>query len=289
MRILAPAKINWTLEVLGKREDGYHEIRSVMQTIDLCDELWAEASDESRFETAAGEPLSEDDLIVRTAKALEGRVARKLPARIRVEKRIPIASGLGGGSSDAAAVLRLLDRLYELGLPAEELATVGASVGSDVPFFVYGGTALVEGRGERVVALPSVPAPWIVLVIPAVMLPDKTKRMYGAVTRDVYTDGSRTESLSQTLSQGIPVSEDSVYNSFECVAYQAFDGLERYRDVLLTHGAQEVHLVGAGPALFALAEGEASAGELAERVQPEDAKVFVVRTLGAEEATAITD
>src|SRR3989442_14923891 len=103
MKTLAPAKINWTLEVLGKREDGYHEIRSVMQTIDLCDELSAELSDSPVFETAKGDPLADDDLIVRVARALEGGVGRVLSGRIRVTKRPPMASGLGRGNSDAAA------------------------------------------------------------------------------------------------------------------------------------------------------------------------------------------
>ena len=167
--------------MLGRREDGYHEIRSVMQTIDLCDELRAERAVESIYETLDGKALASDDLIVRAAKALEERVGGALPALIRVEKRIPVASGLGGGSSDAAATLRLLNELHGIGLSNEELAVVGAEVGSDVPFFLYGGTALVEGRGERVSALPDVEGAWLTIVVPEMEIAEKTTRMYATL------------------------------------------------------------------------------------------------------------
>jgi len=289
VRTVAPAKINWTLEVLGQREDGYHEIRSVMQTIDLCDEVTAERSDRWVFEDADQRPLPEDDLVVRAARALEGRVGGALPARIRIEKRIPVASGLGGGSSDAAAVLRLLNRLHALGRSSEELASMGASVGSDVPFFVYGGTAIVGGRGESVTPLPDAPTVRLVLLAPELKMPEKTKRMYQALTTGDFSGDPRGEALSQRLRQGKGAREEDLYNVFERVAYKVFEELETYRDALLSAGAEAVHLAGAGPTIFTLAESEAAAKGLAERVQVPEAKVFVARTLSVLEATAVTD
>jgi 4-diphosphocytidyl-2-C-methyl-D-erythritol kinase len=289
MRTVAPAKINWTLEVLGRRDDGYHEIRSVMQTIDLCDELWAETSGGSSFETTEGSALPDDDLIPRAARALEERVKRRLPARIRVEKQIPVASGLGGGSSNAAAVLRTLERMWELGMGQETLAEVAAGIGSDAPFFLSGGTGLAEGNGECVRPLSDARTAWLVLLAPPIKIPEKTRRMYQALTAGDFGDGSYGEALTQRLQRGESIREDALYNVFERVADDTFEGLEMYRDALLTAGAEVAHLAGAGPALFTLAENEAAARELSDRVQAPEAKVLVARTLGAAEATAIVE
>jgi len=289
MKTVAPAKINWTLEVLGRRDDGYHEIRSVMQTIDLRDELLAEASEGSSFETTEGSPLPDDDLIPRAARALEERVDGRLPVRIRVEKQIPVASGLGGGSSNAAAVLRTLERMWELGMSQERLAEVAAGIGSDAPFFLSGGTALAEGRGECVRPLPDAPTAWLVLLAPPIKIPEKTRQLYQALKAGDFGDGSYGEALTQRLQRGESIREDALYNVFERVANDTFEGLEMYRDALLTAGAEAAHLAGAGPALFALVESEAAAKGLAERVQAQGAKVIVTRTLTAREATAIVN
>jgi 4-diphosphocytidyl-2-C-methyl-D-erythritol kinase len=289
MRTVAPAKINWTLEVLGRRDDGYHEIRSVMQTIDLCDELLAEASAGPSFDTTEGRRLPDDDLIPRAARALEERVERRLPARIRVEKQIPVASGLGGGSSNAAAVLRTLERMWELRLGQERLAEVAAGIGSDAPFFLSGGTALAEGRGECVRPLPDAPTAWLVLLAPPINIPEKTSRLYRSLRAEDFGDGSYGEALTQRLQRGESIREDALYNAFERVANDTFGGLGIYRNALLTAGAEAAHLAGAGPGLFTLAENEAAARDLSDRVQAPGAKVFVARTLGAAEATAIVE
>jgi 4-diphosphocytidyl-2-C-methyl-D-erythritol kinase len=303
MRTIAPAKINWTLEVLGRRDDGYHEIRSVMQTIDLCDELSAERSSMSVFETVEGRQLAEDDLIVRAAKALEDRVSRALPVRIRVEKRIPLASGLGGGSSDAAATLRLLNHLHGIGLSSEDLAGVGAAVGSDVPFFVYGGTALVEGRGERVTPLPDVATAWFTIVVPTVNLPDKTQGMYARLTAADYTNGSPTNRVAATVSSGRRVNEIDTVNVFDRHTHDIVDGLEHLSHGMYMEELCEVHAVGAGPSIFAYCDNSATADSLAEYTElltgdaraskvPDSflkADTFVARTLTAVEATAVTD
>jgi 4-diphosphocytidyl-2-C-methyl-D-erythritol kinase len=300
VRTRAPAKINWTLEVLGKREDGYHEIRSVMQTIDLCDDVVVEEGGRRKKEAGwiragssclavEGEHAGRnDDLTLSAVSALEKATGRDLPVAISLVKGVPVASGLGGGSSDAAAVLRCVNRLYGLGLSTDEMATIGASIGSDVPFFAYGGTAWVKGRGERVTPLPDVATAWLALVVPRIKLPDKTKRMYEAISVEDFSDGSSGETESQRLRAGKAVREENLYNAFERAAYTKFEGLSAYRDALMSAGAEAAHLAGAGPAIFALAASEAAARGLAERVQALGAKVLVARTLTAPEAT-VTD
>jgi 4-diphosphocytidyl-2-C-methyl-D-erythritol kinase len=289
MRTVAPAKINWTLEVLGKRDDGYHEIRSVMQTVDLCDDVSIESSAALSLAVAGEHEASEDDLTLKAARLIAARVGSELPAAIRVTKRIPVGSGLGGGSSDAAATMRLLNELHGLGLSAEDLATAGAEVGSDVPFFVYGGTALVEGRGERVTPLPDASETWMVLVVPPIRVAEKTKRMYQALRLGDFSNGGRSDALSRRVLQGERVSQEDIHNVFERVAYEVFARLDAYREALLSAGARAVHLGGAGPALFALAESEAHAQAMSERIRSLQAKVFVVRTPTTGEATAVAD
>jgi 4-diphosphocytidyl-2-C-methyl-D-erythritol kinase len=285
MRLRAPAKLNWTLDVLGRREDGYHEVRTVLQTIDLCDGLEFQQADELRLEVQGAHEVSEDDLVLRAARLLDGGSGRG--AHIRLAKRIPVASGLGGGSSDAAAALRGLNRIWGLGLDVGTVAAMAAELGSDVSFFLRGGCGVAEGRGERVTPLPAWPTNWLVLLAPPLTLPDKTATMYGALTADDFTDGSRTNACVAAVLEGRPLHDEDLYNAFERVAYERFEGLEAYREALLSAGARAVHLAGAGPALFTLAAGEASARGMLGRLHPGlSGQAFVARTLGSAEALA---
>jgi 4-diphosphocytidyl-2-C-methyl-D-erythritol kinase len=311
MRLYAPAKINWTLEVLGRRDDGYHEVRSVMQTVEPCDKLkfWLGLRSEVRGpdkpardedpmmvvepgplkvnwsgnDPWLGDRLTPDvDLVMKAADLLDPNWSRH--AEAEVAKHIPLAAGLGGGSSDAAAALHGLNELWRLGYGDARLAEIGAEIGSDVAFFVYGGTALAEGRGERVTPLPdSLPA-WLVLLVPPFHLPEKTRRMYNALTPADFTDGSRTEALLRRLRQGLPVVDEGLYNAFQRAAYEVFGGLEAYRDALLAAGARRVHLAGSGPALFALGPDEGTARAVHDRLRPPDGQALVVHTLTAAEA-----
>jgi 4-diphosphocytidyl-2-C-methyl-D-erythritol kinase len=283
MRLRAPAKINWTLEVLGRPpEAGYHEVRTVMQTVDLCDSLEIGPGRELQIEVERPHDGSGDDLVLRAAALLDDGGGRG--ARVRVTKRIPVAAGLGGGSSDAAAVLRGLNELWGLGHSVGRLVEVGAGLGSDVPFFVYGGTALAEGRGERVTPLPDARPTWLVLLAPPLELPEKTRRMYAALAPADFTDGSRTEAFVEGIRAGRPVDDGGLYNAFERVAFEAFAGLDGYRDALLAAGARRVHLAGSGPALFALGPDEDDALVVYERLRPPGGQAFLARTLTAAES-----
>ncbi len=155
LTVLAPAKLNLTLEVLAKRQDGFHEIRSVIQAINLCDSFSFQSGDNIEFKCDLPDWIAEESLVSRAAGLLREATGCSKGATIEVSKRIPLLSGLGGDSSGAAAVLRGLNQFWGLGLSHEELLKMAWQLGSDVAFFLYGGTALVEGRGEIVTPLPS--------------------------------------------------------------------------------------------------------------------------------------
>jgi 4-diphosphocytidyl-2-C-methyl-D-erythritol kinase len=284
MRLCAPAKINWTLEVLGRRDDGYHEVRSLMQTVGLCDALEFTAADRLMLEVEGEHQPSQDDLVLRAA-ALLGGGARG--AHIHLSKHVPVAAGLGGGSSDAAAALRGLNELWRLGCGDAQLVEMAAGVGSDVAFFIHGGTALAEGRGELVTPLPDVAPVWLVLLVPPFRLPEKTMRMYAALTPADFTDGAPTGALLRRLHRRLAIADADLCSAFQRVAYEVFQGLDAYRDALLAAGARRVHLAGSGPALFALGPEEGTARAVHARLRPPGGQALVVRTLTAAEARVV--
>src|SRR5262245_404181 len=193
----AAAKINLTLEVLGRRNDGYHEIVTVMQTVDLSDRLVVEDANVLELRsTASAVPTDGTNLALRAAVALRDRSGVSRGARITLEKRIPVAAGLGGGSADAAAVLVGLNRLWRLKWSAARLAEVAVTLGMDVPFFLQGGAALGTGRGERLEPLPTC-ALALVLVNPRVAA--STSEIYGGVKPDMYSDGGRGQGMAAAL------------------------------------------------------------------------------------------
>jgi 4-diphosphocytidyl-2-C-methyl-D-erythritol kinase len=196
VRIAAPAKVNLSLEILGRRPDGYHEILSVMQTVSLADELTLEGSDGVRVRVAGAE-LPEDNLVVRAASRLRDGFRVPAGCSITLEKRIPVAAGLGGGSSDAAATLLGLCRLWGIDIRIDRLAELAAELGSDVPFFLHGGICMAEGRGERVTPLQAPRPSWYVLANPGV--PVLAAAVYGALRPEEWSDGSVTRSLAARL------------------------------------------------------------------------------------------
>lgn len=286
IRTVAPAKINLSLEVLDRRSDGYHEVRTVMQTIDLHDELTFEAADDFGLEVKGPYTPGEDDLVMR-AGSLFAVAQGVAGVHIRLEKRVPVAAGLGGGSSDGAATLRGMQALY--GDSDKRIGELAKSLGSDVTFFLRGGTALAGGRGEIVTPLPDARQAWLVVVVPAARMENKTRTMYSILTPAEYSDGSRTAALGASLGSGEAVEDSLLGNVFERVAYETFAGLGNLRDWMLEAGARSVHVSGAGPALFAVASGEPEARAIRARMNRarRGERVYVVRTIGAAEATLV--
>ena len=282
MQIEAHAKLNLAFEVLGKRADGYHEVKTVMQTVALSDLLTIEHHPSLRVECDSPELSGESNLVWKAAEALASRQGIQPRANIRVQKRIPIAMGLGGGSSDAAATLLSLNELWELSLSAEELAEVAAGIGSDVSFFLWGGTALAEGRGEIVSPLPPLPPFNLTLVFPDLEIKDKTRRMYSSLTPANYSDGGTTRLLVQLLMSGQFVAESirgCIYNVFQDIAEWEFPILAQMRRAVLERGGPELYLCGAGPAMFAVPSSEMQHRTVAEALQPMGAGVYLVTTV----------
>lgn len=234
-----------------------------MQTIDLCDTVYLQSGDDITLETSESALTGMDNTVLVAAKVLKDFSGYPGGVRVRLRKRIPVSMGLGGGSSDAAAALIGLNSLWELMLSTAELMDVAARVGSDVPFFIVGGTALVEGRGERVIPLPSVGKLAIVVVAPKVTTPTaKTKRMYSLLTEAHYSDGQRTSKVSAAISRREVA--PTYYNTFEQVALDAFPGLKEDWLTFVTVAGQDVHLCGSGPGLFTVVKTRSRARAIAD-------------------------
>ncbi len=249
--VRAYAKINVTLEVLGKRDDGYHDIASILQAVSLHDILTFEAADDITLDSDCPELMTSDNLVIRAARLLRDAAGVSSGAAITLAKRIPVAAGLGGGSSDAAATLLALNRLWGLELPREELLPLAASLGSDVSFFLYGGTGRVFGRGERVQPLPPTNLQWAVILSPKIHMPDKTALMFSKIGPMDYTNGGLTRKLAARLSSKGDTPPQFLFNAFDEVAREAIPELGMYWDTFHTLGAREIHLCGAGPSLYA--------------------------------------
>lgn len=252
MKTSAFAKVNLTLEVLGKRPDGFHELRSVVRAVTLADDLDVEATDDASVVSDTG--YGDADLAVRAAKALRESVgpgAARLGARMRVVKRIPAGGGLGGGSADAAAALLALNKLWNAGKSPEELAAVGASVGSDVPALVlahaYRSPVLMEGRGERVSVLPpDGDARTLVLVHPGV----------ASSTAEVYA-------------RCVPRTEpaDGAVNDLQAPACSLHPEIATALAALVAAGAEDVMMSGSGSVVYGFAQNPADAESVAERMR----------------------
>lgn len=277
--IEAPAKLNLTLEVLGKRPDGYHEICSVMQTISLRDKLSFQPANDISITSGSTGWKPEESLVSRAVSLAQSATGCSKGAAIEMEKHIPLVAGLGGDSSDAAATLRGLNQLWELDLSQRKLLELAAELGSDVPFFINGGTALTEGRGELLTPLPPPPGMWFVLVIPDVpRLQEKTKRLYASLKPDYFTDGQITQRMIEVLKEGKEVTHSLLFNIFESIAFAPDSKLRLYRELIARMGADNIHLAGSGPSLFSLAKDEAQADDLYTRCKDKGIEAYIVET-----------
>ncbi len=274
----APAKINLTLEVLRKRSDGFHEVRSVLQTIDLYDTLYIQAGRGFTFECDIPGWSVEKSLLSRVLSLFSAE--NRGGVDIKIEKRIPLLSGLGGDSSDAAALLKGLNDFYGLNLSNEKLYEMAVKLGTDVAFFLKGGTALAEGRGEVIKPLPSPPKLWLVLIFPDITVePGKTAKMYAALKPTDFTDGAATARVVDALKKGKSLAPSLLLNTFENVVFDVFQGLAGYRERLLKLGAPSVHLAGSGPTLFSVFKDKSKAEEFYRRCQAKSIKTYLAATL----------
>lgn len=274
---LAYAKVNLTLEVLGRRDDGYHEVATVLQTVSLHDRLTFASDSEISVECSIPALSNPENLAWRAARALKQATGYAGGARIAISKDIPEAMGLGGGSSDAAATLAALNRLWGLGMSVAELEKVGRDLGADVPFLIGGGTALGVGRGDRLTRLRPLPSQWLVVVCPMVEVEEKTRRMYGLLDSESYTDGKVTRVFVDAVERG-EFSHQMLYNVFESVAFDVFPGLDRVMRDVEDAGVRHVSLSGSGPALYTRVADEAQGRHIRDRLARLGHRAYLVET-----------
>ena len=278
--LLAPAKLNLTLEVLARRRDGYHNIRSIIQAISFGDKIVCAAGKEVDIKCSHPKWQLEESLVSKVIFLLGELTGRRMGATIRIDKKIPLLSGLGGDSSDAAAVLKGLNKLWGLNLTRWQLAEIAQQLGSDVPFFIFGGTAIVEGRGEVVTLLPAIQRMWVVLLLPPVAREKgKTGRLYGSLKEKDFTDGHITDELIMALNGSSELPSSKLYNIFENTAFDVFDKLEEFRWRFLEAGAYRVGLAGSGPALYSLIDNKKRAEKIYKNLIEKDYEVYLAETI----------
>lgn len=294
LRVETPAKVNLCLRVLGRREDGYHEVETVLHAIGLYDRLTLKPRDDSDLvvEVVAGDaPPGEDNLCWKAASLLVARNNSRRGLTITLEKRIPARSGLGGGSSDAAAVLAGLAALWELPLKQDELEAAGAELGADVPFFLRGGCCLGRGRGEKLTTRPTITA-WLVLVAPE----------RGVSTAQAYTSLRRGASLSRRRAPSRPVKRmlealaqqdlgavaAALHNDFEAAPISGVESALEAKRELLTSGCLGAAMTGSGSAVFGITRDRAQAEAIADALRSHWPWVGIAPTLSAPGGPIIT-
>lgn len=280
----AYAKLNLTLDILGKRPDGYHDLRMVMTSITLQDTitLSANSSDElCLYANVSFLPHDDSNLAAKAARAFTQETGIQLPGLdIGIQKQIPVCAGMAGGSSDAAAVLRLLRRLYNPELPQDRLEAIGALVGSDVPYCIGGGTALVEGRGERIAPLPPLPTCWLVVCKPA--FPVSTPELFGQVRVKKLRCHPDTAGMISALEQGdLDGIAHRLYNVFEEVLPRKYAQVFELKRDLLELGAMAASMSGSGPSVFGIFREEEAARRAAESMKQRVAATFLCRSAAA--------
>ena len=280
--ILGRAKINLTLDILGLREDGFHEIATVMQSLALADTLTLTRQEEGitlRVDLP-GLETDERNLAHRAAALVRKECGVRGGVHIDITKRIPVAAGLAGGSADAAAALRGMNELYALGLSDDRLCTLGAQLGSDIPFALMGGTVLATGRGEVMQALPDFPATYVVLAKPPVAVSTPwAYRSYDAQPPGFHPDNA---AFLEALERGDRMRcAELVCNVLEPVTETAHPVIADYRTRMRAHGALCAMMSGSGPTVFGLFAEERAAAEAAEAFRLEtDAAVHLTCTAG---------
>ena len=281
IKIEGNAKINLTLDILGKRPDGYHEVAMVMQSIGLHDTIEMEKS-------AAGIALTinvpwlradEKNLAWRAAALMQQEYGLSGGVNMHLTKRIPVAAGLAGGSADAAAVLRGMNRLYELGLSDAKLCELGARLGSDIPFCLLGGTMLSTGRGEVLTRLSNLPETWVVLAKPRISVSTAwAYQNYDEQGAEQHPDNAR---IQQEIARGDRKAVAKLLcNVLESVTIKRYDVISRYKTMMLEQGAMASMMSGSGPTVFGLVGSRVQANKIADHLRASTkADVFITRTM----------
>jgi len=281
--VQAPAKLNLTLDVLGRREDDYHDLRMVMQSVELCDTLTLEQGkgDGIRVKSNLGF-LPSDGRNLAAAAALafwKDRGIEPYPLDITLKKVVPVCAGLGGGSSDAAAVLRAMNEIHGTGLSLEQLAHIGQKVGSDVPYCVLGCTALAEGKGEVLTTLPALPRCWVVLCKPDFSV--STPALFAQIDSVRLRRRPDTEGVLKALNEGdLPGVARRLYNVFEdALPERCAVKVDQVKHILIQRGALGAAMSGTGSAVFGLFDQQEEAQSAYEELLTLYPETFLTQTV----------
>ncbi|HEY2492337.1 MAG TPA: 4-(cytidine 5'-diphospho)-2-C-methyl-D-erythritol kinase [Paenibacillus sp.] len=277
----APAKINLMLDVLHKRPDGYHEVEMVMTMVDLSDrlEMVELPRDTIIISSQAGYiPLDEKNLAFQAARLIKDRYDVKDGVHIHLDKKIPVAAGLAGGSSDAAATLRGLNRLWGLGIPTDELQLLGAELGSDVPFCVTGGTALATGRGEKLTPIPNPPQMWVILAKPPINV--STAEIYTRFKSNQITKHPSAAAMIEAIQSGNFYDVcGQLGNVLEDVTLKLHPQVQQLKEAMMNLGAEGTLMSGSGPTVFGLVSKESKVPRIYNGLRGFCREVYAVRSL----------
>ncbi|MEE6452967.1 4-(cytidine 5'-diphospho)-2-C-methyl-D-erythritol kinase [Gottfriedia acidiceleris] len=284
LMVKAPAKINLSLDVVGKRGDGYHDVKMIMTTIDLADRIELELIQEDKIVVTSHNRYVPDDqrnLAYQAAMLLKEMFGVKLGAHIFITKNIPVAAGLAGGSSDAAAVLRGLNKLWNLNCSLDELAVIGSKIGSDVSFCVYGGTAIATGRGEKIEHIDAPPPCWVILAKPTQGVSTATVYQKLRLENIQHPDVDRmVNAISNKNYDDICL---SLGNVLESVTLQLHPEVAMIKDQMKRFGADAVLMSGSGPTVFGLVRHDSRMNRVYNGLKGFCDQVYAVRMLGERE------
>lgn len=269
MKLRAFAKINLGLDVIRRREDGYHDVRMIMQTIQMYDQLEMEKKGSKGIALTTNLsyiPVNENNLVYKAAKLLMDQYQIQEGVSIHLNKFIPVAAGMAGGSSDAAAALVGMNKLFRLGMSKEELMKVGVKIGADVPYCIMRGTALSEGIGEKLTALPSLPACYILIGKPGVSV--STKFVYTNLKLDEKTKHPDIDGMLNALQrQDLYGITDRMENVLESVTVPAYPVIQEIKDHMKAHGALNALMSGSGPTVFGIFDDKKKAEFACEKLK----------------------
>ena len=282
MKIKSPAKLNLHLEVLKKRKDGFHEIRTAFQLIDFNDEIEFKLTNNEISLIETPFPIKENS-VLKAAYLLKKITRTSKGVTISLNKRIPMEKGLGGGSSNAATTLVALNKLWNTQLKQKKLMEIGLELGSDVPFFLQGGTALGEGKGELITQLPDLPPLELLLICPNQTIPNKTATLYSQLNASNFSDGGITNSMVGSLLTG-QLPTDIIHNVFESIAFQTFPTLSNIFQVVQMSVNASPHLCGSGPGIFCFPSNKTEFDQLRYYLKNSDCVVYLTNCI---ESTAV--
>lgn len=277
MKVYAPAKVNLYLKVLAKRSDGYHDIETIMQTISLYDTLLFSESKDSQIKLNCNNsllPVDESNLIHKAIQILRDYTHCERGIDIYLKKRIPIAAGLGGGSSDAAATLLALNKLWQLGLRREELMNLGVKLGADVPFLLEKGTVLARGIGDKLTSLKPIPKTWMILVCPPIKV--STKWVYDKVKFKLTKNDFAIKIVPQNWGDNLAF---SLFNSLEEITLRYYPIIDDIKKEFIRLGALGTLMSGSGPSVFGIAANKKEAKLIYNYFKSGNYPVWLVRTI----------